>query len=415
MKSFLELSLCPILGSNLARNGFVEPTPVQAQAIPPALAGQDIVATAQTGTGKTLAFVLPLLESLVKEPRRTGVRAVVLSPTRELAMQTNEAFALLAKGTGIKAAIVVGGLNERPQLQSIRQGAQVLIATPGRLCDFLQRGLVNLTAVQFLVLDEGDRMLDMGFLPAIHRIISTMPSTRQTLFFSATIEASVAHLINKHLKDPVRIAVGSATKPGEQIDLHVYEVEQDRKLALLQLLLKEDEGSFLVFSRTKHGADRLSRRLSAAGIKSSMIHGDRSQNQRNQALRGFQDGQYRVLVATDVAARGIHVDGIAHVVNYDLPQAPEDFIHRVGRTGRAGARGTATTFGTRAERKEIQRIERELKIQLTRRYVDSELAREEKHAAPVIPMRAAAHHGEERRKRPALSFKPNRRRLQSAR
>jgi ATP-dependent RNA helicase RhlE len=387
MKTFTELSLSPILKSNLLKHSFVEPTPVQSQAIPPALAGHDVVATAQTGTGKTLAFVLPMLESLLKNRPGASVSAVVLSPTRELALQIGEAFALMAAGTGIRAAVVVGGMSEHQQLLAIRRGAQVLVATPGRLCDFLERKLVNLGAVRILVLDEADRMLDMGFLPAIKRIIGAIPAERQTLFFSATIETSVAHLVQKYVKNPVRVTVGSTTKPAEHIDLHVYEVDQDRKLGLLQHMLEQETGSFLVFARTKHGADRLAKKLIRGGVNAATIHGDRSQSQRNHALRGFQQGDYRVLVATDVAARGIHVEGIAHVVNYDLPQAPEDFIHRVGRTGRAGLRGTATTFGAPSERGEIRKIERMLNIQLIRRTPSVAIKREdrhEKHVAPVI-------------------------------
>ncbi len=386
MKSFSELSLSALLKSNLARHGFTGLTPIQALAIEPALAGQDLVATAQTGTGKTLAFVLPLLQLLGKPPVGPGIRGLVLSPTRELAIQIHEAFTQLAVGTGIRAAIVVGGLSEKTQLQAIRKGAQVVIATPGRLCDFLSRQLINLATVRMLVLDEADRMLDMGFLPAIKRILEATPRDRQTLFYSATIEVSVKHLIEVHAPKAVRIEAGCITKPVEQVDLFVYEVEQDRKFGLLELLLGEEQGTFLVFARTKHGADRLAKKLSRGGVKAAAIHGDRSQNQRNQALRGFQDGQYRVLVATDVAARGIHVDGISHVVNYDLPQAPEDFIHRVGRTGRAGARGSASTFGMRSERADISRIERALAIRLQRRETPASVPREQKQTGPVIVM-----------------------------
>jgi ATP-dependent RNA helicase RhlE len=287
-------------------------------------------------------------------------------------------------GTGIRSTVVVGGVGENPQLQAIRKGAQVVIATPGRLYDFLSRQLVNLGNVRILVLDEADRMLDMGFLPTIKRIMAAMPAQRQTLFFSATIESSVKHLVEVHVPHAVRVEAGSTTRPVEQIDLHFYEVEQDRKLGLLQELLRQDDGSFLVFARTKHGAERLSKKLAREGVKTAAIHGDRSQNQRSQALRGFQEGYYRVLVATDVAARGIHVEGISHVVNYDLPQVPEDFIHRVGRTGRAGARGTASTFGTRAERSEVSKIERTLSIRLTRHEVSSAIPREQRGMAPVI-------------------------------
>jgi len=368
MKNFSELSLSAHLKSNLAKHGFTEPTPIQALSIEPALAGRNLVATAQTGTGKTLAFVLPLIHRLEIEPRTKGVRAVVLAPTRELAIQINEVFLKMANGTGIRAAIVVGGVGENPQLNAIRKGAQVVIATPGRLYDFLSRKLVNLANARVLVLDEADRMLDMGFLPTIKRIMETMPAQRQTLFFSATIETSVKHLVEAHVPDAVRVEVGSTTKPVEQVDLHHYEVEGDSKVTLLQKMLRDEPGSFLVFSRTKHGAERLARKLSPE-FKVAAIHGDRSQNQRNQALKGFQDGYYRVLVATDVAARGIHVEGISHVVNFDLPQVPEDFIHRVGRTARAGARGTASTFSTRMERSEIARIEKVIGRRMERRAV----------------------------------------------
>jgi ATP-dependent RNA helicase RhlE len=391
MKSFAEFSLSAPLKSNLVKHGFTEPTPVQALAIVPALAGRDVVATAQTGTGKTLAFVLPIIHLISKQPSHSGIRAVILSPTRELAIQIHETFAKMAMGTGVRAAVVVGGLNEGSQLQSIRKGAHVLIATPGRLYDFLSRQLVNLGSVRILVLDEADRMLDMGFLPTIKKIMAAIPSDRQTLFFSATIETSVKHLVETHVRNAVRVEVGSTTKPIEQVDLHLYEVEPDRKLGLLEGMLREEAGSFLVFARTKRGADRLSKKLSRGGVKTATIHGDRSQNQRNQALRGFQEGYYRVLVATDVAARGIHVEGIAHVVNYDLPQVPEDFIHRVGRTGRAGARGTASTFATRSERADIAHIERALDTRLVRRQVSSDVPREQKQTAPVIVIPSTSH------------------------
>ncbi|MGC2659554.1 MAG: DEAD/DEAH box helicase [Bryobacteraceae bacterium] len=406
MTLFSELTLSPTLQTNLARNLFVTPTPVQSEAIPPALNGSDIVATAQTGTGKTLAFVLPILQSLITTPVR-GIGAVVLSPTRELAIQINEAFNLVGAGTGIRSAAVVGGLNENAQLQQIRKGAQVLIATPGRLTDFLDRKLVTLSSVRIFVLDEADRMLDMGFLPAIQNIMAKVPAERQTLFFSATIEKSVAHLINANTRNPKRITIGPVTQASEQVDLHIYEVEQAQKIALLQFMLQNETGSFLVFARTKHGTDRLAKRLARAGVKAIGIHGDRTQNQRNQALDGFRRGSYRVLVATDVAARGIHVDGIAHVVNFDLPQVPEDFVHRVGRTGRAGARGVASTFASHGERQQVRDIERALKTQLVRQQVPADL--------PVVPMLEgeSAHVSRETRpfaKQPHHRTAPRRRR-----
>lgn len=381
MNNFSELTLHPSLHQNLQRNLFVKPTPVQAQSIPPAMTGVDIVATAQTGTGKTLAFLLPIMEKLLTaapaHEKRPSIRALVLSPTRELAIQIADTFNKLAVDTNLRSAIVVGGLSEQTQLNAIRRGVHMVIATPGRLEDFLGRKLVDLHAVSTLVLDEADRMLDMGFLPAIERILSVLPQTRQSLFFSATMEKAVERLIARHSKDPVRIAVGGAeTKPPEQVDLHLYEVENDMKFGLLRHMLKQEEGSFLVFARTKHGTDRLAKKLAAVGTHAVAMHGDRTQNQRNQALAGFRNGRYRVLVATDVAARGIHVDSVAHVVNFDLPQAPEDFIHRVGRTGRAGQRGAASTFSLRSERGEIRRIERECKIRLQRQEVSHEVLSE---------------------------------------
>jgi ATP-dependent RNA helicase RhlE len=405
MTQFSELSISAVLKGNLARHGFTQPTPVQQESIEPALAGKDVVATAQTGTGKTLAFVLPILERLGQKPGR-GVQALVLSPTRELAIQIDETFRKMASGTNIRSAVVVGGLSENTQLNAIRKGVQVVIATPGRLCDFLGRNLVQLNGVRILVLDEADRMLDMGFLPAIHRITAALPADRQTMFFSATIESSVKHLVESHVKDAVRVAVGSITKPVEQVELFLYEVEQSKKHALLENMLREEEGTFLVFARTKHGADRISKRLGQSGFKTAAIHGDRSQNQRNQALKGFQNGQYRVLVATDVAARGIHVEGISHVVNFDLPQVPEDFIHRVGRTGRAGARGIASTFASCAERSEIQRIERTIGMKLTHRGVATEVpASQQAQGAPVIVLTPAVQRAAKWR-----SFRPGNRR-----
>jgi ATP-dependent RNA helicase RhlE len=387
MKTFSEFSLSPLLHANLSRNGFAVPTTIQAAAIGPALAGKDLIATAQTGTGKTLAFVLPIIQLLTSKESPSGIRSLILSPTRELALQINDTFVKMAARTGLRTAVVVGGMSEQSQLRAIRSGAQVVIATAGRLYDFLNRGLVQLGRVQILVLDEADRMLDMGFLPTIERILAVLPVNRQTLFFSATIESSVRHLVDAHVPCGTRIEVGPTTKPAGQIDLRLYEVEQDQKLALLHRLLQQDEGSFLVFARTKHGAERLARRLADGGVKTAAIHGDRSQNQRNQALRGFQAGSYRVLVATDVASRGIHVDGISHVVNYDLPQIAEDFIHRVGRTGRAGARGTASTFGTCLERGTVAEIERKLAIRLTRYTETGEVAGVQSPPVPQRPRR----------------------------
>jgi ATP-dependent RNA helicase RhlE len=383
MNQFSDLSLSHPIHQNLARNCFLEPTPVQAQTIPAALRGDDVIATAQTGTGKTLAFLLPILDRLLKasrldehQSRRGRIEALVVTPTRELAIQIADTFSKLVVNTGLRSAVVVGGVSEQSQLNAIGRGAQLVIATPGRLVDFLDRGLVNLSSVEVLVLDEADRMLDMGFLPAVERILSILPASRQSLFFSATMDQGVDRLIQRHSRSPVRIAVGgSSMKIAGQIDLHVYEVENDLKVDLLRHMLDREAGSFLVFARTKHGTDRLAKRLSGLGLRAAAIHGDRTQSQRNQALSGFRDGRYRVLVATDVAARGIHVDSVAHVVNYDLPQAPTDFIHRAGRTGRAGQRGCASTFSLKSERDQIRRIERECKVRLTRQEVSPEIVK----------------------------------------
>jgi ATP-dependent RNA helicase RhlE len=387
MNQFSEFSLSHPIPHNLARNCFVQPTPVQTEAIPAALTGADVVATAQTGTGKTLAFLLPIIERLLRQPaadrgRANRIQALVLSPTRELAIQIADTFTKLAARTGLREAIVVGGLSEQTQLHAIRRGAQLIIATPGRLEDFLNRKLIDLSSVEVLALDEADRMLDMGFLPAIEHILSVLPASRQSLFFSATMEKDVERLIGRHSKNSIRVAVGQSTVTmPDQIDLHVYEVEHHAKIGLLRHMLSQETGSFLVFARTKHGTERLAKSLSRLGLRAAAMHGDRTQNQRNQALAGFRDGRYRVLVATDVAARGIHVDGVAHVVNYDLPQAPLDFIHRVGRTGRAGQRGSASTFSSKSERSEIRRIERECKVRLLQREVSPEILTEAKRFA----------------------------------
>ena len=423
MTTFSDLIASPVLRKNLASAKFVEPTPIQAQAIPPALLGLDVVATAQTGTGKTLAFSLPIIEILGRATLSSKPQVLVLTPTRELAIQIYEAFTAVAVNTGIRAAVVVGGMSEQKQLQAMKRGVQVVIATPGRLCDFLKRKLVVLDGVKIAVLDEADRMLDMGFIPDVERILRLTAPERQTLFFSATFEAgATAALISKHMKNPTRITVGSTTKPAENIEMHIYQVDQDRKLGLLNSLLKTQHGSFLVFARTKHGAEKLAKKLAVGGVKSTAIHGDRSQNQRNAALKGFQDGQYRVLVATDVAARGIHVDNIAHVVNYDLPQAPEDFIHRVGRTGRAGAAGVASTFATSQERNSVRAIERTLKMTLTRRDLPDGIVREDRSVAPVIVMptrgMSGQHEGAPAKRfgsKTSFSFKPRRGRFASGR
>jgi len=304
--------------ARLNANKFTIPTPVQAAAIPPALEGRDVLATAATGTGKTLSFLIPIVEQLNKLDIK-GAQALIVLPTRELAIQVETAFRAIRTSPTQTAALVVGGLHEGSQLQAIRRGAQLIVATPGRLEDFLKRKLVRLDTVKILVLDEVDRMLDMGFQPAIARIATTLPAARQTLCYSATLEGSVKEVARKYLNNPVRIEIGSVLKPAENVELRTFEVEPDKKQELLEHLLDQEQGSFLVFVRTKHGADRVARRLARGGFSATQIHGDRTQSQRNQALRSFSEGRHRVLVATDVAARGIDVADIAHVVNFDMP------------------------------------------------------------------------------------------------
>jgi ATP-dependent RNA helicase RhlE len=408
MNKFTELELTPLLHRNLTRNSYVQPTPVQAQSIPPALLGSDVVATAQTGTGKTLAFLLPILLKLTAEAaskESKGIRALILAPTRELALQIAESFAQMSVGTELRSAVVVGGMSEQTQLNSIRRGVQIVIATPGRLEDFIGRRLIDLSKVSISVLDEADRMLDMGFAPAIEKILALLPKNRQSLFFSATMDRTVERLIQRHSVNPVRVTVQKTTaKTPDQVDLQVYEVESDRKVELLRHMLTLEDGSFLVFTRTKHGSDKLTKRLSASGVRAVAMHGDRTQSQRNQALAGFREGRYRVLVATDVAARGIHVDSVAHVVNFDLPQAPDDFVHRVGRTGRAGQKGSASTFSTRSERGEVKRIERECRVVLQRKEVSpailTQIAESTVIAVAAAAVSAPPHHRKQQNSKP---------------
>ncbi len=353
--------------ARLDMNNFVTPTPVQAGCIPPALEGRDVLATAQTGTGKTLGFLIPIVELLQKvEARGPAAHALILLPTRELAMQVEQAFLAIRSNSSQTVALVVGGLAERSQLDAIRRGAKLIVATPGRLEDYLKRKLVRLDQVKILVLDEVDRMLDMGFQPAIARIAATLPAVRQTLCYSATLEGAVKEVARKYLNNPARVEIGSVLKPAENVELRTFEVEPDKKQELLEHLLDAEQGSFLVFVRTKHGADRVARRLVRSGHKATQIHGDRSQAQRNQALRSFSEGHHRILVATDVAARGIDVANVAHVINFDMPKVAEDFVHRVGRTGRASAHGVASTFTGPSERGELRKIERTLSISMKR-------------------------------------------------
>ena len=358
------------LQQKLAQLHFTTPTPVQASAIPPALEGKDVLATAQTGTGKTLAFLIPVIEKMMAQEKHRHVSILILVPTRELAMQVHEVYESLRGRKEAPAALVMGGTSEQRQIQAIRTGANIVVATPGRLEDYLRRKLVDLRKVETLVLDEADRMLDMGFLPAIRRIVAALPRRRQTLCFSATLEASVAKLVNDYMNRPVRVALGSTSKPADTVELQAFEVPQAEKSEVLRQLLYAEKGQTLIFARTKRGTERLARDLVREGFTAAMIHGDRSQSQRIGALNGFEEGKFQVLVATDVASRGIHVDNVAHVINYDLPQIPEDFIHRVGRTGRMGSAGCASTLVSGAEIGELRSMERALKLKIARKQIN---------------------------------------------
>jgi ATP-dependent RNA helicase RhlE len=378
MTKFSELPLSSALQQKLAAAQFTTLTPIQQRAIPPALEGRDVIGTAQTGTGKTLAFLIPIIETLNRTPARNTV-ALVLLPTRELAMQVHEQYEQLRTKALPKAALVIGGVSEKAQIQSLRAGSPLVIATPGRLQDLMSRRFADLRHIQVLVLDEADRMLDMGFLPAIRRILSALPEQRQTLCYSATLEQSVAGLVNDYMREPVRVALGSVLKPAESVQLKAYEVRPGEKLDLVRQLLYSEKGQTLIFTRTKRGAERLSKELVRDGFTAALIHGDRSQSQRNGALSGFQEGRFQVLVATDIASRGLHIDDVAHVINYDVPKMAEDFIHRVGRTGRAGSQGRASTIVAGAETLELRQIERALQLRIERTQIDA--------SAPTPPRR----------------------------
>jgi ATP-dependent RNA helicase RhlE len=342
--------------------GYTVPTPIQSLAIRPALAGKDIVASAQTGTGKTAAFVLPLLHRLAgaHPGQRLGryPRALVLTPTRELAHQVQDAVSTYGKFLTLNAVSIYGGVNMDKQIKLLRRGADIVVATPGRLLDHLQHGTIDLSKIQVLVLDEADRMLDMGFINDVRKIIGRIPKDRQTLLFSATLSGDITALAGSILRNPETLETGERHNPVDTITQHFYEAPREGKMDLLAHALNaETMQSVLVFSRTKHGADKISRRLERSGIAAVAIHSNRTQAQRERALDGFKRGTYRVLVATDIAARGIDVSGISHVINFDVPQYAEDYIHRIGRTGRAGASGDAITFVSRDENQYLRRIE----------------------------------------------------------
>ena len=384
---FSQLGLAPAQLQACESLGYNTPTPIQKQAIPVILSGQDVIGCAETGTGKTAAFLLPIIQK-IGQRARPGIRALILAPTRELALQIQKNYGDFNRTATNRSVIAIGGANIKTQIAQLRRGASVLIATPGRLLDLMDRGAVNLSAVEFLVLDEADRMLDMGFLPAIRRVLSTLPTTRQTLLFSATMPPSIEQLAHSTTKQPIRIAVSPSGRAATTVEQFAYQVAQESKTALLLELLEKEREPFervLVFTRTKRGADRLSHVLKARDHSVICIHADRTQSQREAALRAFSDGRARVLVATDIAARGLDIDAVSHVINYDVPSAPEDYVHRVGRTGRAGNQGKAITMVAPVDELSMRSIER-LTGQTVKRMVSQSIGGS--HPAPMAPARS---------------------------
>ncbi|MEO8033920.1 MAG: DEAD/DEAH box helicase [Acidobacteriota bacterium] len=359
---FTALGLGPKITKAVREAGYTEPTPIQSKAIPVVLAGKDMIGIAQTGTGKTAAFILPILERLASHGSlsgRRGIRALVVAPTRELVVQIEENARAYARHLHIKLATVYGGVGEQPQITALRNGAELVVATPGRLIDLMQQGFVKYDDLEVAVLDEADRMLDMGFLPAIRQIVRALPKKRQTLLFSATLSKEIEGLTHEFLVNPEKVEIGRRANPAEGVTQFVYEVPPGAKLGLLIHLLQDTSlDSVLVFSRTKHGADKIARKVAAANITTATLHSNRSQNQRLAALKAFKTGAVRVLVATDIAARGIDVEGISHVINFDFPPQPEDYVHRIGRTGRAKAVGDAISFVTPDDVSNLRSLER---------------------------------------------------------
>jgi ATP-dependent RNA helicase RhlE len=363
--NFNMFNLDSRLQAGINRAGYSTPTPIQIQAIPAAMAGRDLIGTAQTGTGKTAAFVLPMLHRLISAPRNQ-TRALIVTPTRELAEQIHEAIQSLSIGTGLRSATIYGGVGANPQVQALRKGVEIIVACPGRLLDLMAQGHARLDRIEILVLDEADRMFDMGFLPDVRRIIKAVPAQRQTMLFSATFPREVEQLANQSLRNPQRIAVG-ISRPAHTVSHAIYPVPQHLKREILLALLKQtDTDSVLIFTRTKHRASRLQRQIKDAGYKVTSLHSDRTQGQRQSALSGFKNGQYQIMVATDIAARGLDVDSISHVINFDMPDTADAYIHRIGRTGRAERTGDAFTLVTPDDDAMIRTLERILGHKLDR-------------------------------------------------
>jgi len=368
---FEDLGLRAELVRAVADQGYTQPTPIQQQAIPVVLSGRDLLGAAQTGTGKTAGFALPILQLLEANPSKAPVRVLILTPTRELAAQVQEDIRTYGKYLPVKSTVVFGGVGMQPQVDALRRGVDILVATPGRLLDHAGQRTVNLSGVEILVLDEADRMLDMGFIHDIRRLLGLLPAKRQNLLFSATFSDDIRKLAGTILRDPATVEVARRNTPAELVAQVAYPVERDRKRELLARLVKSgDWRQVLVFTRTKHGANRLAEQLKRDGIEADAIHGNKRQNARTRALKQFKDGELRVLVATDIAARGLDIQALPHVVNYDLPHVAEDYVHRIGRTGRAGASGEAISFFSREERPLLTAIERLMARQIEMRSIE---------------------------------------------
>jgi ATP-dependent RNA helicase RhlE len=362
---FSSLGLSPIFSATVAKLGYTTPTPIQAQAIPVVLQGRDLMAGAQTGTGKTAAFALPMMERLLVTgpaagPRRGAPRrprSLILVPTRELATQVHESFRDYGRQLGVMSTTIFGGVGINPQIQALRGSLDVVVATPGRLLDHMQQRTIDLSGIEILTLDEADRMLDMGFMPSIRRILQSLPKNRQTLLFSATFMPEIKTLAAQFMKDPVQIQVEAMNTIASTIAHRVHPVSADRKRELVVHLLSKDRDQTLIFCKTKHGSDRLCRHLSAGGFRAEAIHGNKSQNARTRSLQDFKTGRTRILVATDIAARGLDIEQLPMVINYDLPMVPQDYIHRIGRTGRAGSEGRAVSLVSREEQPLLREIQ----------------------------------------------------------
>ncbi len=361
--TFENLNLIEPLTAALSKKGYTEPTPIQEQSIPHILAGKDIFGCAQTGTGKTAAFALPLLQLMTAKKSETRkIKALILAPTRELAIQISENFTAYGSNLGIKHVTIFGGVSQNNQTRALRAGVDVVVATPGRLLDLMNQGFINLQHIEYLILDEADRMLDMGFINDINKILAKIPNQRQTIFFSATVSPVIMKLAEKILRNPVKVSVTPVSSASVLVKQSVYYVLKEDKKSLLKHLLKDGTiGHALIFTRTKRGADRVAKELNRSSIKAEAIHGDKSQNARERALKGFKDRSIRILVATDIASRGIDVDKLTHVINYELPEQAETYVHRIGRTGRAGSSGYALSFCNPDEKDYLRNINKLIK------------------------------------------------------